>query len=668
VSPGDLVVHAHHGIARYLGPRAVEREGVPREFLLLEFRDGEQLYVPVDAVDLVHRYVGAGELSPRLNALGGRMWKRQTSEVRDAVTLLALDMIRTQAARATNPGFTFPADSRWQREFEASFPFPDTPDQAAASDVVKRDMQKPVPMDRLLCGDVGYGKTEIAVRAAFKAVEAGKQVAVLVPTTILAEQHGRTFAERMAEYPFVVEVLSRFRTRAEQAEVLARCAAGGVDVLIGTHRLLQPDVRFRDLGLAVIDEEQRFGVGAKEHLKRLRSQVDVLTLTATPIPRTLHMALLGLRDISNLGTPPRGRMAIQTEVVRFDRERIREAILRELARDGQVYFVHNRVHSIHRMADMVREIVPEAAVGIVHGQMKKAEIRRVMGAFIRGEIQVLVATTIIASGVDIPNVNTLFVHHAHEFGLADLHQLRGRVGRFHNRAYAYLILPRRKPVSETAEKRVRAIEEYTELGAGFRIALRDLEIRGAGNILGAEQSGHIAAVGYDMYCRLLREAVASLSGDAGRVPRGDLGVDLAVSAHLPDAFVPDLRARMDLYRRIAAAPDRRALDAVRAELLDRFGPPPAQAEALLALARLKFAAAAARAVYVGSGEGAVYAAFEPAEAAKPFAARSGGAAVEYQDGYVKIAVPGAREKDAALLEFLTALFEGAGRGRERVAE
>ena len=656
-SPGDLVVHAHHGIARYLGPRTVDREGVAREFLLIEFRGGEQLYVPVDAADLVRRYVGVGEGSPSLHALGGRLWRRQKEEVRDAVTRLALEMIETQAARAANPGLAFPPDSKWQREFEASFPFPDTPDQAAATAAIKRDMERGISMDRLLCGDVGYGKTEVAVRAAFKTAEAGRQSAVLVPTTILAEQHGRTFAERMAEYPFVVEVISRFKTKGEQADILERCAAGGVDVLIGTHRLLRPDVRFKDLGLVVIDEEQRFGVRAKEHLKRLRLQVDVLTLTATPIPRTLHMALLGLRDISNLATPPAGRMAISTEILRFDRGKVREAILRELERDGQVYFVHNRVHSIHRVAELLREIVPEAVVGVVHGQMKKAEIRGVMASFVRGEIQVLVATTIIESGVDIPNVNTLFVHHAHEFGLADLHQLRGRVGRYHHRAHAYLILPGKKPISETAEKRVRAIEEYTELGAGFRIALRDLEIRGAGNILGAEQSGHIAAVGYDMYCRLLREAVDSLAGAPDRVHRGDLGVDLPVSAHLPAAYVPDARARMDLYRRAATAPDAGALAGLRAELADRFGPPPPEAEALLAVSRLKAAAARARARYVGNGTDGVLAVFEPPEAAKAFAAASGGAAVEYQDGYVTIRVPKGKETGAALVEFLTGMFE-----------
>ncbi|MHC5036389.1 MAG: transcription-repair coupling factor [Planctomycetota bacterium] len=664
LSIGDRVVHAHHGIAKYQGTREVIREGVPREFLLLEFREGERLYVPVDAVDLVQRYVGVGNLQPNLHRLGGRVWKRQKAEVREAVTKLALEMIEIQAARAARPGIAAPPDSRWQWEFEASFPFNDTPDQTSATESIRKDMQMPVPMDRLICGDVGYGKTEVALRAAFKAVETGWQVAVLVPTTILAEQHGRTFMERLADYPFVVEILSRFKTRGEQRAILERTASGGVDILIGTHRLIQPDVRFKDLGLVVIDEEQRFGVRHKEFLKHLRSQVDVLTMTATPIPRTLHMALLGLRDISNLTTPPAGRMAVHTEIVRFDRARIREAILRELDRDGQVYFVHNRVESIHAMAQALREIIPEATFGVVHGQMKKAEIREVMRAFLAGSVDVLVTTTIIESGVDIPNVNTLFINRAHEFGLADLHQLRGRVGRFKHRAFAYLILPKRKPISPTAEKRVKAIEEYTELGAGFKIALRDLEIRGAGNILGAEQSGHIASVGYDMYCRLLREAVEGLSGKGFKHPLSDLGVDLPVSAFLPDDYVVTLSAKMDLYRRAGHAGGADALARIRRELQDRFGELPPPAEAFLLLTRLKQVAKEGGVDSLVYGEGGVYLRFSTPEKSQTFLERHGEVAREYQEGHLRVTPPEEAKNGPELVQFLLEVFESGSRKRK----
>jgi transcription-repair coupling factor (superfamily II helicase) len=656
---GDTVVHAHHGIAKYLGIRRVAREGVDREFLLLEFSAGERLYVPVDAVDQVQRYVGVGEAVPRLHRLGGRRWTRQKADVREAVARLALEMIGIQAAREARPGIAYPPDTRWQRELEASFPFADTQDQVRATAVIKAEMEKPTPMDRLVCGDVGYGKTEVAVRAAFKAAEAGRQVAVLVPTTILAEQHGRTFRERLADYPFVVEVLSRFQTRKEQRTILERTLQGGVDILIGTHRLIQGDVRFRDLGLVVIDEEQRFGVVHKEHLKRLRSQVDVLTMTATPIPRTLHMSLLGIRDISNLTTPPAGRMAVQTDIIRFDRGRIRESILREIDRDGQVYFVHNRVQTIHAMAALLGEIAPEARIGVVHGQMKKAEIRGVMEGFLAGRVDVLVTTTIIESGVDIPNVNTLFIDRAHEFGLADLHQLRGRVGRFKNKAFAFLILPKRKPISLTAEKRVKAIEEYTELGAGFKIALRDLEIRGAGNILGPEQSGHIAAVGYEMYCRLLREAVDNLAGKGFSSPFPEVGVDLPVSAYFEEAYIPSLEIRMAFYRRITAAGSEEDLKALQSELEDRFGAPPARARAVLALARLKRLLSGAGAVSVAYGEASVYLRFLPPEKAADFVRSFGPSAREYKDGHVRMTLPEKTQVGEPLLGHLLEVFGGS---------
>ena len=455
----------------------------------------------------------------------------------EAVVDLAAELIDIQAARASQPGIAYPAeDSHWMAEFEAAFPYQETPDQLSAIDAVKEDMAKPRPMDRLICGDVGYGKTEVAIRAAFKAVDAGKQVAVLVPTTILAEQHHRSFPARMAEFPFTIEAVSRFRPKSEVRDVLKRTAAGTVDILIGTHRIVQKDVSFKDLGLVVIDEEQRFGVEDKEWLKSLRATVDVLTLSATPIPRTLHMSLLGIRDISNLETPPPDRKAIETRILRFDDETIKRAIHRELNRDGQVYFVHNRVYDIHTVADRIQAIVPEARITIGHGQMGGEALERTMLGFIRREFDILVATTIIESGLDIPNVNTIFINEADKYGLADLHQLRGRVGRYKHRAYAYLLLESDRPVTPNAVKRLKAIEEFTELGAGFKIALRDLEIRGAGNILGPEQSGHIESVGYELYCSLLESAVRALTKKPEKA-KFDCLIELSWRAYLPKDYV-----------------------------------------------------------------------------------------------------------------------------------
>jgi transcription-repair coupling factor (superfamily II helicase) len=445
---------------------------------------------------------------------------------------MASDMLRLQAARESQPGCACPPDSHWQQEFEAAFPYVETDDQIAAIAECKRDLERTRPADRLICGDVGFGKTEVAMRAAFKMIDAGRQVAVLVPTTVLAEQHFRTFCDRMAEYPFTIETLSRFRSKAEQRETLAGLAAGTVDLVIGTHRLVQQDVRFKDLGLLIIDEEQRFGVEAKEMLKRVRLTVDVLTMTATPIPRTLHLSLLGVRDISNLTTPPQDRVAIETRSCRWDGELIRSAIIRELNRGGQCYFVHNRVYNIQSVTDRLQSIVPEATFAIVHGQMPESLIEENMLAFVRGKVDVLVATTIIESGLDIPNANTMFIHQADKYGLADLHQLRGRVGRYKNRAYCYLVLEEGKSITTAAAKRLKAIEEYSELGAGFKIAMRDLEIRGAGNILGTEQSGHIAAVGYELYCQLLENAVRGLKQLPPR-QRPHVNVDLPVAAYIP---------------------------------------------------------------------------------------------------------------------------------------
>src|SRR5438105_4912756 len=501
----------------------------------------------------------------------------------------ASDMIQLQAVREAQPGVAFPPDSDWQREFEASFPYAETPDQLTTMTELKRDMERARPMDRLICGDVGYGKTELAIRAAFKTIDNGRQVAVLVPTTVLAEQHFRTFSQRLAEFPFVIESISRFRTHGEQKRILERLAQGGIDIIIGTHRLVSPDVQFKDLGLVIIDEEQRFGVEHKERLKRLRQTVDVLTMTATPIPRTLHLALLGIRDISNPETPPADRLAIETRIVRFDRELIRHAILRELNRDGQIYFVHNRVYNIKEIADRIRSIVPEARVVVGHGQMPEHELEQAMVRFVRREADILVATTIIETGLDIPNANTMFINQADNYGLADLHQLRGRVGRYKHRAYAYMLLDADRGITPTAARRLKAIEEFTELGAGFKIAMRDLEIRGAGNILGTQQSGHIAAVGYELYCSLLENAVRSLKNMPVKTHQ-EVTIDLPWPAILPRDYVAGQKQKIEVYRRLSRVRKLDRLDDFRRELRDRYGPIPKPVEWLLRQAELRILA------------------------------------------------------------------------------
>jgi transcription-repair coupling factor (superfamily II helicase) len=628
-APGEYVVHLDHGIARYRGlvtlgadrgARPVEpARGTPpsppaeREYLLLEYAAGDVLYVPVEQSNRVSRYVGASSEPPHLTRLSSGEWTRAKQRARRAVREIAHELLELYAAREIQPGHAFAPDTPWQAELEGSFPYLETPDQLAAIGDVKRDMERPRPMDRLLVGDVGYGKTEIALRAAFKAVMDGKQVAMLVPTTVLAQQHFNTFSERLAPFPVRVEMLSRFRSEREQQAILEGLARGTVDICIGTHRLLQKDVAFKDLGLVIIDEEQRFGVTHKERLKHLRREVDVLTLSATPIPRTLHMALAGVRDLSTMATPPEDRLPVRTFVSQYDEGLVRDAILRELERGGQVYFVHNRVRTIAAMAAQVARLVPEARVAIGHGQMPEDALERVMLAFAQGEYDVLVCSTIIESGLDIPNVNTLIVHQAHRFGLAQLYQLRGRVGRGATRAYAYFLYTRDGALTPAAEERLRTIAEATELGAGFRIAMKDLEIRGAGNLLGAEQHGHISAVGFDLYCRLLAEAVESLralraagAGKAAvvdgreRLAAGGPGamalgpalakVSLPLPAHLPSDYVPDEAQRLNLYQRLAGIARYEDLGAFMDELEDRFGPLPDAAHNLLYLARLRLAA------------------------------------------------------------------------------
>ena len=591
LKPGDLVVHLMHGIAVYRGLETMQTGdgGRQEEFLGLEFADKAMVHVPTSQIDLVQQYVGTGGKRPQLSTLGGKRWSKTKQQVVDAVADLAESLLRIQAMREQNEGTAYPPDTQWQREFEASFLYEETEDQLLVADAIREDLIRRRPMDRLVCGDVGYGKTELAMRAVFKVVEYGRQAAVLVPTTVLAEQHYRSFRERFGEYPFKVACLSRFRSAKEQKAIVEDVKKGRIDIVIGTHRLLSKDVAFANLGLIVIDEEQRFGVEHKERFKGLRETVDVLTLTATPIPRTLHMAVVGIRDISSLQTPPVDRRAIATQVRLFDEELIRSAILRELNRDGQVYFVHNFVRSIEAMAATVQRIVPEARVVFGHGQMKDGELEEVMYRFVQREADVLVATTIIESGIDIPSVNTIFINRAERFGLADLHQLRGRVGRSSHRAYCYLLLSPKHSPTPKAAKRLKTIEEFSELGAGFRIAMRDLEIRGTGNLLGKEQSGHIGAVGYELYCRLLDQTVRRLRNEPDTMLPA-VHVDLGVAAHIPTHYIHAERSRIEIYRRIVACavpPDLRQLEA---DLVDSFGPIPSSVARLLEVAEIRVGA------------------------------------------------------------------------------
>lgn len=617
-APGDYVVHADHGIAKFIGlkvmkpPRHREVAGgtdsshipaglreahtdratiEPQEYLTLEFAGKAKLHVPAPNIDQVQKYIGGFHGKPQLSTLGGQRWKSQKEKVSESVKDLAAEMLRVRAAREHMPGIHYPPDTTWQKEFEAEFPYEETEDQLAALAEIKKDMLSTRPMDRLICGDVGFGKTELAIRAAFKAAEYGKQVAVLVPTTVLAEQHERTFRARFADYPFKVESLSRFKTNQEANQILAAVRKGHVDIVIGTHRLLSQDVKFNDLGLVIVDEEQRFGVEHKERLLRLRLTVDVLTLSATPIPRTLHMSMLGLRDISSLTTPPLDRRAIVTEVIPYNERRIQQAIARELSRDGQVFFVHNRVFNIKSVADDIQKLAPDARIVIGHGQMPPEELEAVMLKFMRREADILVSTTIIESGIDISTANTMFINDADRFGLADLHQLRGRVGRYKHRAYCYMLLANDRTVKEVAQKRLKAIEQYSMLGAGFKIAMRDLEIRGAGNLLGSEQSGHIAAVGYEMYCRLLDEAVRGLKSEAPPAVASQTAIDIGIVGTIPKAYIPSDQRRMEAYRRIATAASDAELRKVGEDLKGAYGEPAKPVSRLLDLAELRVLAA-----------------------------------------------------------------------------
>ncbi|MCX6893918.1 MAG: transcription-repair coupling factor, partial [Verrucomicrobia bacterium] len=646
---GDLVVHLQHGIGKFLGlknlptasgnsrlpianrqsetgdrPSAIGDSQTGTECLVIEYASGDsaneppKLYVPVSEAHLVSKYVGAGKLRPPLNTLGGTRWRKAVEQTETAVRDVAAELLRIQAVREAQPGHAFPGDVTWQREFESAFIYEETRDQVTAIAATKADMERAKPMDRLICGDVGFGKTEVAIRAAFKAVMGGKQVAVLVPTTVLAQQHFNNFRERMADYPVRIELLSRYRTRREQDRVVRELAAGAVDIVIGTHRIVQEDIAFKELGLVVIDEEQRFGVLHKEKFKRLRTMVDVLTLSATPIPRTLYLALTGARDMSTIQTPPHDRLPVETIVTDYDERTIRDAIQREMNRGGQTFFLHNRVMTIHAMQQKLQSLLPDARIVVGHGQMNADDLEEVMTKFVNGEADVLLSTTIIESGLDIPNANTIIIDRADRFGLSDLYQLRGRVGRYKHQAYAYLLLPRHARLLTDVRKRISAMKQYSTLGSGFKIAMRDLEIRGAGNLLGSEQSGHITAVGFELYCQLLKQSVGSLKGEKvkprvevrvaldflsnaefgmrsaeSEIGAGDAGnsaLHTPHSAFLPPGYVTEPHHRIEVYRKLAQATDKAALDALQRELRDRFGPLPPPVELLLAVGELKILA------------------------------------------------------------------------------
>ncbi len=597
---GDYVVHEQHGVGRFVEMKQREVGGAVREYLVLEYgaskRGGppDRLYVPADALDQVTRYVGGEQ--PSLDRLGGGDWAKRKGRARKAVREIAGELIKLYAARQATQGFAFGPDTPWQRELEDAFPFHETPDQLTTVDEVKDDMMKTVPMDRLVCGDVGYGKTEIAVRAAFKAVQEGKQVAVLVPTTLLVTQHFSTFAERMSGFPVVLKPLSRFQTDKEAREVLDGLADGSVDIVIGTHRLLNPDIRIKDLGLIIVDEEQRFGVEHKEQMKRLRTSVDVLAMSATPIPRTLEMAVTGIREMSTITTPPEERHPVLTYVGAYEDRQVIAAIRRELLREGQVFYIHNRVNSIEKAAARIKELVPEARVATAHGQMGEHQLEQVMLDFWEKRFDVLVCTTIVESGLDVSNANTMIIERADTLGLSQLHQLRGRVGRSRERAYAYFLYPAEKPLTETAHERLATLAQHSDLGGGMAIAMKDLEIRGAGNLLGGEQSGHIADVGFDLYVRLVGEAVNEFKGDT-EPELQEVRIELPIDAHLPHDYIPSERLRLEMYKRLAEVRADEDVDLLRAEMVDRYGEPPQEVASLLLVARFR-----ARARQAGVGE------------------------------------------------------------------
>jgi transcription-repair coupling factor (superfamily II helicase) len=665
---GDLVVHEDHGIGRFMGLETLEIAGLAREFMVLGYQGGDKLKVPIEAFDRVQKYASAEGARPLIDRLGSGNWDKVKKRVKKAMRDMAAELLKLYAERKARPGHAFHGESPWQHEFEEAFAYEETPDQAAAIADVAADMATDSPMDRLVCGDVGYGKTEVAMRAAMRAVLDEKQVAVLAPTTVLAFQHWKTFRTRFAPFPVRVEMISRFRSAKEIKQVLAATAAGQVDILIGTHRLLSKDVAFRDLGLLVIDEEQRFGVESKEKLKRLRTTVDALTLSATPIPRTLQMGLAGIRDMSVIETPPRDRLAIQTSIVKFSTDVIASAVRQELARDGQVYVVHNRVESIYSLAGLVQKLVPEARVVVGHGQMPEAELEKSMLAFVEGRADVLVATTIIENGLDIPRANTLVVNRADRFGLAQLYQLRGRVGRADRQAFAYLLVPPDTVLSEIARKRLAAIREFSELGAGFRIAALDLELRGAGNLLGGQQSGHIEAVGLDLYLKLLEQAVVELKAAPGAPPAVDrprATLNLKVDLRIPESYVPEVHQRMALYKRVSEAADATAVERLREEVRDRYGAPTGEVLRLFEFASLRLRAEALGLTQIDLAGGALHLRFGeggglPPEALVARVQAVPGASLSPQ-GVMRVPFPAGDDALEALPELLALLEEDARR-------
>lgn len=586
LKPGDYVVHANHGIGVYKGIKQMAAGGTTRDYLDIVYDKGDKLYVPVDQLDLVQKYIGSEGNSPKINKLGGAEWQKAKAKARKSINEIAQDLVKLYAARATLKGHSFGKDTEWQRQFEDEFPYEETPDQLASLEEIKRDMESDKPMDRLLCGDVGYGKTEVAIRAAFKAVMDGKQVAFLVPTTILADQHYNNFIKRFSDFPIKIDMISRFRTPKQQKATLQALKEGNVDILIGTHRLVSKDIVFKDLGLLIVDEEQRFGVAQKEKIKGMKKNVDVLTLSATPIPRTLHMSLTGVRDISVIETPPEDRYPIQTYVVEQNDQLIRDAILREIGRGGQVYFVYNRVESIDSMANYIRDLVPECKVGIMHGQMTEKELETEMIAFMNKEYDVLVCTTIIETGIDISNVNTMIVHNADKMGLSQLYQLRGRVGRANRIAYAYFIYTKDKILTEVAEKRLKALKDFTELGSGFKIAMRDLEIRGAGNMMGSSQHGHMVSIGYDLYCRMLEDTIKLIKGEIENEPI-ETSVDIKVDAFIPSSYITDEIQKIEVYKKIAAIENINDFMEIKSELEDRYSSIPDSVYNLMDIAYIK---------------------------------------------------------------------------------
>lgn len=586
LEPGDFIVHLQYGIGRFCGIERIKTSLNERDYIHLEYSDNEIIYIPIEQVNLIQRYIAYEGGKPRLDKIGGKGWDRRKAKVKQSVEDLAERLLVLYAHRQKERGFPYPKDTEWQRDFEAAFPYQETEDQLRCIEEVKKNMEMPVPMDRLICGDVGYGKTEIALRAAFKAVTGGKQVALLAPTTILTEQHYQTFIDRFKDYPVKIEMLSRFRRKSEQKNIITSLRQGETDIIIGTHRLVQKDVIFKNLGLIIVDEEQRFGVKHKEMLKELKNSVDCLTLTATPIPRTLHMALMKIRDMSVLNTPPQNRLPIETHILEFDEEIIKQVIQREIERDGQIYFLHNRIETIMQVHSFLQKLVPSYSTGIAHGRMNTAELEDVMRKFVHRAFDILLTTTIIENGLDIPNVNTIIINRADMFGISQLYQLRGRVGRSDVPAYAYLLYPKDRVLSEIAMKRLRIISDYTELGSGFKIALKDLEIRGAGNLLGREQHGDILAVGFDMYVKLLDEAIAQKKDNKDKQEQ-DVYLELEYSGFIPDSYIDEPMEKMEVYKKIASISDNTELDRIYTEIVDRFGPLPDEVSSILAIAEIR---------------------------------------------------------------------------------